>query len=201
MAISLTARTAFQDLVPTASGASAVVVTEWDGLGLATVLARSGQRAALGARWREHFASDLPPGPRWVESGNVCVIGTGPGAWLAIERHGGNAFAAGLRAKLSSVASVIDQSDGYGVLHLAGAKARATLEKLVPIDVHERAFAVGASAGTVAAHVGTLLWRLADDEQGDPAFGIAVPRSMAGSFWHALDLSGAEFGLSRRATD
>ncbi len=199
MAMSMTARTAFQDLAATATGASAVVVTEWDGLGLATVFARAGQRAALAARWREHFASDLPQGPRWVESGNVCVVGTGPGAWLAMKRHGGNGFAAALRAKLSAVASVSDQSDGYGVLQLAGPKARATLEKLVPIDVHERAFTVGAAAGTVAAHVGTLLWRLADDEHGHPAFGIAVPRSMAGSFWHALDLCGGEFGLSRRA--
>lgn len=200
MALSMPARTAFQDLAPTATGASAVVVAEWDGLGLATVFARAGQRAALAARWRQHFGSDLPAGPRWVETGDICVVGTGPGAWLAIARRGGNGFAAALRAKLATVASVIDQSDGYGVLQLSGAKARATLEKLVPIDVHERAFAVGAAAGTVAAHVGTLLWRLADDEHGHPAFGIAVPRSMAGSFWHALDLCGGEFGLSRRAT-
>jgi len=198
MGIQFTARTAFQDLASSATGLSAVTVTEWDGLGIATVLARTGQRAALGARWREHFASDLPQGPRWVESGDVCVVGTGPGAWLAIARQGGNGFAAALRAKLAAVASVIDQSDGYGVLHLAGPKARATLEKLVPIDVHERAFAVGAAAGTVAAHIGTLLWRLADDEDGEPVFGIAVPRSMAGSFWHALDACGGEFGLRRR---
>ena len=183
-----------------ASDASDVYATECDGMGLATILLRAGQRAALAARFSELFALELPRGPVRVAAGDLCIAGTGPESWLAMERSGGNGFAASLRARLAGAASVIDQSDGYAVLELGGRRACSTLEKLVPIDVHARAFAVGAVAGTVAAHIGTLLWRSADDAHGHPTFGIAVPRSMAASFWHALVQSAGEFGLARGQT-
>jgi sarcosine oxidase subunit gamma len=202
MPTALTARAPFEDLAFTTgagevTGAGGVVVTACDGMGLAAILLRAGQRAALAARFRELFAVDLPFGPTRVEAGDLCIAGTGPESWLAMQRNAGNGFAASLREKLAGLASVVDQSDGYAVLQLGGLKARSTLEKLVPIDVHARAFTVGAVAGTVAAHISTLLWRSADDEHGHPTFGIAVPRSMALSFWNALTHSAAEYGLTR----
>jgi sarcosine oxidase subunit gamma len=203
MPIALTARAPFEDLTFTTgandvTGASDVVVTGCDGMGLATILVRAGQRALLAARLHELFAVELPFGPTRVGAGDLSIAGTGPESWLAMQRGGGNGFADSLKEKLAGLASVVDQSDGYAVLQLGGRRARSTLEKLVPIDVHARAFAVGAVAGTVAAHVGTLLWRSADDEHGHPTFGIAVPRSMAVSFWDALTHSAAEYGLTRR---
>ncbi len=44
--------------------------------------------------------------------------------------------------------------------------------------------------------MGVTLWRLEDAADGWPVFEFAVFRSLAGSFWHALSHSAAEFGLS-----
>jgi sarcosine oxidase gamma subunit len=51
-------------------------------------------------------------------------------------------------------------------------------------------------ASTVASHIGITLWRLDDAADATPVFEVAVFRSLAGSFWHALAQSAAEFGLS-----
>jgi len=182
----------------TAPSNPGVTIEELTGLGIANVLLRRGQREALAARWREEFHLELPRGPKLAAAGDLSILGTGPESWLAIQVNGGNAFAATLRSRLAGTASIIDQSDAYGVLRLTGPHVRATLEKLVPIDVHERTFPVGTVAGTVAAHVTALLWRLPDSAQGEPTFDIAVPRSLAASFWHALIASAAEFGVERK---
>jgi sarcosine oxidase subunit gamma len=80
----------------------------------------------------------------------------------------------------------VDQSDAYAVLRLEGPLLRETLAKLVPLDLHARAFKVGDVAATLAAQMGALLWRLEDDAGGQPKFELAVARSMAESFWHEL---------------
>jgi sarcosine oxidase subunit gamma len=69
------------------------------------------------------------------------------------------------------------------------------LSKLVPIDIHDRAFKVGDVAETIAGHAGTLFWRL-EDNAGAPVFEIAVARSFSVSLRHALSHSAAEFGLA-----
>jgi sarcosine oxidase subunit gamma len=43
---------------------------------------------------------------------------------------------------------------------------------------------------TVIAHIGAIVW-----QGGENRFAIAVFRSYAGSFWHWLAASAAEFGL------
>jgi methylglutamate dehydrogenase subunit D len=191
---SLTPRPAFSAL-PVAASTAGVVADERDGLGIANILVRQGQAAALRQRCHERWAIELPQGPQRAAAGGLSIAGTGPEAWLAIQEGGGNAFAASLKQTLAGLASVTDQSDGYAVLRLSGPQVRPTLAKLVPIDVHPRAFAIRDVAVTVAAHIGTLLWRLADGADGSAVFEVAVFRSMAGSFWHALNVSAAEFGL------
>jgi heterotetrameric sarcosine oxidase gamma subunit len=138
----------------------------------------------------------LPERSQRFEAGDVSIAQTGPAAWLAIKRDGGNGFAASLKSTLAGNASVSDQSDAYVVHTIAGLKVRSALEKVVPIDMHGRVFPVGRVARTVAAQVSIVLWLLPDDS-GSPAFGIAVPRSLAGSFWDALVCSAREFGLVR----
>jgi sarcosine oxidase subunit gamma len=100
--------------------------------------------------------------------------------------NGGNAWIAALKSAVGDTASVVDQSDAYGVLRLTGPKLRETLAKLVPLDLHPRVFKVGDVAATVAAHIGVSLWRLEDDADSQPTFELAVARSMAASLWHEL---------------
>jgi heterotetrameric sarcosine oxidase gamma subunit len=176
------------------SGAGVTAVVR-DGFGLATVLARKGASQQLAERVRKHFDVQLPRVGRRAAASDVAFAGTGPDAWLAIAEGGANEFAARLMGNLDGLASVSDQSDGYVLIRLTGARVREALAKLIPIDVHPRAFEVGDVASTVASHIGVTLWRVADQPDAAPVFEIIMFRSLARSFWHALTEAAAEYGF------
>src|SRR5688572_11313365 len=142
----LTPRAPFADLPFAATVGGGVTACNRDGLGLATVLARKSQIEALAQGVREHFRIELPLEPQRVAAGDVAFIGTGPGSWLATGEGGGNAFVRSLKQTLGELVSVSDQSDGYAVLRLSGPRVRDTLAKLIPLDVHPRAFPIGKAA-------------------------------------------------------
>ena len=187
-----------EDLRVKATG-SGITFSDRSGLAMATVLERKGQGAALAARVREHFGIDLPQGPQRAASSGLAFAGTGFGTWLATSEQSGYALAVLLGEKIGELASVVDQSDGYAVLRLSGFKVRQLLGKLVPLDVHPRAFQINDVAVTVSAHVGVTLWRLDDRSDGAPVFEIAAFRSLAASLWHALSTGAAEFGYDIEA--
>jgi heterotetrameric sarcosine oxidase gamma subunit len=191
----LTPRAPFQGLPFPSAGGRGVLASDRDGLGIATVLARRGPLGPLAARVREQFGIELPSGPQRVTAGDVAFAGIGPESWLVTSEIDSHGFAASVKEALSAVAAVADQSSGYAVLRLTGPKVRDALAKMLPIDLHARNFRVGAVAATIAAHVGTTLWRLEDANDGSPVFEIAIYRSFAGSFWHGLAESAAEFGF------
>jgi sarcosine oxidase subunit gamma len=214
----LTPRTPWPELAALSNGRGGVSVKALDGLGLATVIVRRGQLAALTERVRDRFGIVLPQGAYRSEAAGVAFAGTGPEVWLASRetlgtretpgrretpgtRETGNGFAGFLANEIGAAAAVSDQSDGYAVLRLTGPKVRGTLAKMLPVDLHARAFKVGDVASTVAAHMGATLWRLEDAPDGAAVFDIAVFRSFAGDFWHALSESAAEFGLVETAPD
>jgi sarcosine oxidase subunit gamma len=169
-------RPAFHGLLASVGEGDGVTVTEIDGLALATVLiARPG--------FAERFGAPLPDGPRRAENGGVTLLGIGPGRWLALAPAGTD-----LVGRFADLAAVTDQSDGLGLLQVAGPRAADALAKGCMIDLDPSAFGADAVAVTTIAHVGVTLWRAED------GFVLAVPRSYAGSFWHWLAVSAAEFG-------
>jgi heterotetrameric sarcosine oxidase gamma subunit len=172
-----------------------VIATDLDGQGIASVAGRKGQIVALTERVRERFGIILPRGPLRATAGGIGFAGTSPEIWLATQEKGGNDFAAALREQIGAMAAVADQTDGYAMLRLTGPKLRDTLAKIISIDVHPRTFKPGDVASTVGSHIGATFWRLQDNSDGTPVFEIAVSRSLAISFWHALSQSAAEFGL------
>jgi len=190
-------RAPFAGLPIAGAAGRGVIVTDRDGLGIATVIVHRGQHAALAERLRERFQIELPRGPYRATAGDLALAGTGPQIWLATQENGGNAFTSFLKAAIGDLASVSDQSDGYAVLRLTGPKVRDTLTKTISIDMHSRAFKPGDVASTVASHIGATLWRLEDDLDGSPVFEIAVFRSLADSFWQVLGQSAAPFGIVR----
>jgi methylglutamate dehydrogenase subunit D len=165
------------------------------GLGMAKILARKNAATALAQRVQTHFNCTLPTSTRRTCGDDIAVMGIGPGSWLAMRENGGNEFASSLKPILGPFAAISDQSDAYGVFRLMGPHLRAALSKLVPIDIHDRAFKVGDVAETIAGHVGILFWRL-DDTAGSPVFDIAVARSFSVSLRHMLIQSAAEFELA-----
>jgi sarcosine oxidase subunit gamma len=181
----ITPQSAFAAL-DVATAGHGLAASERAGLRIASLCVRRGQRAALQERVTGRLGVALPNGARRVTAGVVSAAGTGPGSWLLMCENGGNAWIAALKSAVGDTASVVDQSDAYGVLRLTGPKLRETLAKLVPLDLHPRVFKVGDVAATVAAHIGVSLWRLEDDADSQPTFELAVARSMAASLWHEL---------------
>ena len=182
----LKARSAFARLPIALRGSHGVEVIDRDGLGIATVLVRKGQGAALSQRVHERFGIDLPSVPRRFAAGDIAFACTGPGAWLATCEDGANAFCVQLEAAFGELASVADQSDGYAVSRLSGPRVREALAKVIALDLHPRVFKVGDMASTVASHVNVTLWRLDDGSDRAPVFEIAAPRSFAGCLWHSI---------------
>jgi sarcosine oxidase subunit gamma len=182
----LITRTALGPLLIQTAAGRGVNIVEREGLGLASLYARKGRGAALIQRIHESFQIELPQKPHRAFAGDVALAGTGPGAWLAIHNDAGNDFVVSLRKQLRDLASVCDQSDAYVVLRVSGHGVRDAMTRLVPIDLHPRAFKSGDVAVTVAAHIGVTLWRLDDDADGSEVFEIAVFRSFAESFSRAL---------------
>jgi sarcosine oxidase subunit gamma len=185
--------------LPTAVGSGrGVIAMERDGLGIARIAARRGQSARLAELFRASFGVELPNGPRRASRGDVGIAGIGPETWLATREGMGNAFAESLRPLLGDCASVSDQSDACVILRLAGPKVRATLAKLVPIDIHARSFRVNDVAQTVCGYVNVTLWRLEDAAQSDPTFEIWAGRTLAVSLHQAICHGAAEFGFMRQ---
>lgn len=172
-----------------------VTVTDLDGVGIASVLAFRTGGTVLIEKVRANFGIDLPDGPRRLEASGVAFIGVGNGRWLATSETGGNGFAVDLGDRLTGLAGVSDQSDGFALVRLGGPDLHKTLAKGVGIDLYPDAFPVGAAAATALGHIGVTLWRRDDDPQATPVFELAFFRSMAGSFYHWLSASAGEFGL------
>ena len=194
----LVPRAPFVDLPVIPTSGAGVIAHDRDGLGIASVLVKRGRFDVLASQVQQHFGIELLHGSRRSCAAGIAFIATGPGSWFATSEGAGNSFAGSLGSALGECAAVSDQSDGQAVLRLSGHKVRETLCKLVPIDLHHRAFRIGDVAVTVAAHIGATLWRLEDEANGDAVFEVAVYRSLASSFWGALSESAAEFGFKLR---
>lgn len=188
MAEPLLARSALRaHVAPEISGsAPGVTLRERVGLTLATVSAFKGREAELADAVRSAYGLELPSGPKRVTAGDTAFIGAGPGKWLAISSA--SADFSGLPA------AVADQSDGRSVLSVSGPKARETLNTLIAIDLHPRAFTVGDAALTHAASIAIHLWQ--SDET--PAYEIAVFRSYAATLWRWIAHAGQSRGIDAR---
>jgi len=101
-----------------AGAGDGVVAIERLGLAIATVMQRRGQSRQLSAAVTANFAVDLPVGAEWTANNGVAWLGTGPGKWLAIGEARETEFVGKLKTKLGEFASVVEQSDGLGVLRL-----------------------------------------------------------------------------------
>jgi heterotetrameric sarcosine oxidase gamma subunit len=175
-----------------------VIATEREGRAVARVAARRGRRSRAAQVLRENLGIEPPDAPLRVSQGDIALAAIAPGTWLALREGAGNDFAQSLRPLLRDCASIADLTDAYAMLRLTGPDVRATLAKLVPIDIHTRAFGVNAVAQTLCGHMSVILWRLEDSATWGPTFEIWVGRSLAVSLHEALGQSAAEFGFLRQ---
>jgi heterotetrameric sarcosine oxidase gamma subunit len=174
-----------------AAGAPGAVLREEAGWRIASVAARRGQHAAVAAAAREAWGVALPTAPRHEGDARLGFLWAGPGQWLALAPDAPAPLEQALRQVLGGLAAVAEQGDGRVVLHLSGPRARDVLAKLVAVDLHPRAFGVGDTAITLAAHIGVQLWQV--DES--PAYRLLAFRGFAGSLAAALVAAGEEYGI------
>ena len=159
---------------------------------LASVIARRGARAASYEVARKEFAIEPPDTPRLAAAGSLTLIWTGPDQWLAMsEGEDGSRLETRLRSGFAGLASVADQSDGRTIIRIAGACARDTLAKGLPIDLTPESFSPGQTALSLIGHIGIQIWQVDDG----PTYDIAVFRSYAADLWRFLCHAGAEFGI------
>lgn len=181
-------RSAFLDWHPPATPDLTVAPRET--LTMASFAAARGKEAALREAIRAGYGAELPDHAARVTGVGISFVWAGPDQWLAIaERENGRDLETELKALLTGIASVVDQSDGRVVVRISGPRARDVLAKGVPIDLHPRAFKPGNVAITHASHIGVILWQLDDA----PTYEAAMFRSYADSFAHWLFESAAEY--------
>ncbi|MDF1790797.1 MAG: sarcosine oxidase subunit gamma family protein [Thalassobaculaceae bacterium] len=85
---------------------------------------------------------------------------------------------------------VVDQSAAQLAFRVSGAKARALIAKGTAVDLHDSAFAVGATVGTRFGAFRVLLVRSASD-----VFDLHIDRSFGDALMDLLLDYGAEFGV------
>ena len=161
-----------------------LVINRRDLVAFATVMARKGADHALIGK---AFGCAAPKGPGRTSGDRWSLIGTGPGAWLAVGKTPAADWQEALGRELQGLASVSDQSGAYLVFRIEGARARDLLQRGAFIDLHPEHFGPGSAAVTMIGHVDVILWQ--SDEP--TAFEVAILRSYEASFRHWLDAAGA----------
>ena len=89
----------------------------------------------------------------------------------------------------SNQVAMTDQSDAWVIVALTGPLIYRTLERICPIDCSSLAMPIGTTVRTIIEHLGTIILRRPDDDNGNPCFWLMAARSSAASFLHAITAS------------
>ena len=135
-------------------------------------------------------------------SGETAFLWMGPDEWMLVtspadaaerSRSAGGALS-GLHHQL------VEVTDYYTIVEVAGPKARELLMKLTTLDLHPRAFKAGMVTGSVFGRANATIWQAADDAaEGGPAFRLFIRWSMADYLWRLLADAGREWGMPEQA--
>jgi sarcosine oxidase subunit gamma len=162
------------------------------GRALVQVMARGRNDDALKDAVRLKYAIALPEQPLLAHGPKLSLLWAGHRSWMAMAHEADIVdLESVLRGDLGSLASISDQTDGRLLVELSGPKARDTLAKLVPIDLHPRAFRPGDTAMTLFGHIAGQIVQI----DSAPTFELLVSRGYAESFLHDLKMAGAAFGV------
>jgi sarcosine oxidase, subunit gamma len=140
---------------------------------------------------------ELPVEPNTTRrAGSLTALWLGPDEWLLTAPAGEErVLVPAIRAALGDRhAAVIDLTESRTVIAVSGAPARDLLAKGCTLDMHPRAFKVGACAQSGLARAGALL-HLVDET---PTFEITILRSFADYMWVWLADAAREYGVALR---
>jgi methylglutamate dehydrogenase subunit D len=103
---------------------------------------------------------------------------------LAYFTYEGNDAESHLSGRLSAPAYYTDQSDTWAMIRVSGVRSRDVLERICPIDLNPGVFPVGGVSRTIMEHIGTTIFRDADD-----SYVLLTMRSFGRSMLHAIEVS------------
>ena len=155
-----------------------LILGEWDTAAIASVMTRLSGAQPVAGRLRDLAMADTH------------FLDIGPGSWLVIAPKPEGDLTGALRIALGDAAQIFDVSSGYALLTLEGHYAQALLQKGLFVDLDKVLTSDGANCSSLVAHIAVTAWRLSPG-----TFGVAVPRSYAGSFWHWLEAASAADGI------
>jgi len=131
------------------------------------------------------YGAALPaPGKSVCTKDGTRLLRLGPDTGLVLFTHAAPDAERVVAAHLGGAAYTTDQTDVWTGLDLTGPPARAALERICPLDLHDSAFAVDDVARTAMEHLGVLIIRTGQD-----SFLLLSASSSAGSFLHAVETS------------
>ena len=192
---SLTAQSPLGGYNRIANGTNLIEVT---GLSMVSVAPLAGSQAAFQLAIAKLFKADKSDSPEpsatmaLDQSGKQhrILIPSAQNQWfLCFDDDGTNPIDAAkalLGKSLSKQMAMTDQSDSWVILALSGLHSRQTLARICPIDCSASAMPVGTTARTIMEHLGAIITRRPDGDDGEPCFWLLSARSSATSFLHAI---------------
>ena len=162
-----------------------------ENLSLAMILLRRGSADAVSRVLLRHRGIELPSHGRLSAAPDVSVLWSGPDRFLAVREAPDPQPLMELGTALDGLAYVVEASNSRLVLQVAGCGAAEALNRLLPIDLHPRAFTPGSVALTSAGHIAVQVWR----DGNAPAFRLACGSSFGASLRRQLEEAG--FGSAR----
>lgn len=173
-----------------------IVLSEIRDFDLVLIFARRGKWAATAKAIKAHFGVAAPTAPKAVAGKDMTIIWSGPDQVMALSPRQGTTLPLDrLHDTFEGIASLSDQSDGRALIRISGPDVRKTLAKVSSLDFHNDVFPVRTAASTSVDHTTVNLWRSADAADGSPVFNLLVFSSFAGSLWHTILDSSAEYGV------
>ena len=163
-----------------------VGLRELTDLAIVSVALPLGAEDAAGAALKTAFGCALPEPGKYAQSkdGRERLLRLAPDQLFILFDHATPDAEAAIAARLDGAAYTTDQTDGWVALEITGTGSRAALERICPIDLHPKAFAVGQFARTSMEHLGSIVLRSDED-----TFLLLSASSSAGSFLHAVETS------------
>ncbi|WP_417513455.1 sarcosine oxidase subunit gamma [Minwuia sp.] len=161
-----------------------ISITEPTGLSLVAIAPSQGEEAALAQCLGDGFGLDWPETGQSTVDGDTRLLGMARDQAFMLFDHDGPDAVAAVRAKLGQAGWLTDQSDGWAILRIAGARSRDALERICLLDLHPEVFTVGSATRTVMEHLSVIIVR----EEAD-TFLLMSPTSSAESFLDAVETS------------
>jgi sarcosine oxidase subunit gamma len=154
--------------------------------------------ASFGMGVAHAFGLPLPVEPmtsRHADRG--ALLWLGPRSWLFVGASApvGSDFDATRTAINAAGGALFDVSASYVAWKISGVCAARVLNRLCPLDLHDKSFSPGRCAQTLLGHIGALVHRPGDP----PTFIVMVARSLAADAWHALCTASAAEGYRSEA--